>query len=143
MTIGIIYARFARPNSRACTILFSRQAVIRRVRDKFYFFVQVCELRKHQILQARVRFYALRHETNPVTRTSSHTLLPMAATHPKIGEGAVVLFLPQIIAHEIDDNSPLFSSTGNYFPRPLLHFALFLLSAFLSLFLLLSRLSHA
>ena len=52
--IGVIYSRISRPNKRATTILFSNNAVIRRIRDKYYFMFQLCELRKHQLTEAHV-----------------------------------------------------------------------------------------
>lgn len=66
VTIGIIYSRLGRPNKRASTVLFSSNAVIRRIRDKLYFMFQLCELRKHQLTDAHVRIYCIRHERDPV-----------------------------------------------------------------------------
>lgn len=60
--IGVIYARLARPTTRASTILFSNNAVIRRVRGKLYFMFQLCELRKHQLVEAHVRLYVFRQD---------------------------------------------------------------------------------
>ena len=60
--IGVIYSRISRPNKRAATVVFSKFAVIKRVRDKLYFTFRVCELRKHQLVDAHIRLYAIRHE---------------------------------------------------------------------------------
>ncbi|CAN0196479.1 unnamed protein product, partial [Ectocarpus sp. 13 AM-2016] len=60
--IGILFARLSRPQTRANTVVFTKNAVIRRVRGEAYFMFQVGELRKHQLLETRVRCYALRHE---------------------------------------------------------------------------------
>lgn len=57
VTIGVLYSRFARPSGRASTVLFSNHAVIRRIRGKLYFMFQLCELRKHQLVEAHVRLY--------------------------------------------------------------------------------------
>lgn len=65
VTIGVIYCRLARPQGRASTILFSNHAIIRRIRGKLYFMFQLCELRKHQLVEAHVRVYAIRHEVDP------------------------------------------------------------------------------
>ncbi|CAM9709886.1 unnamed protein product [Scytosiphon promiscuus] len=67
--IGILFARLSRPQTRANTVVFTKNAIIRRVRGEAYFMFQVGELRKHQLLEIRVRCYALRHERlncNPV-----------------------------------------------------------------------------
>ncbi|CAN0248728.1 unnamed protein product, partial [Scytosiphon promiscuus] len=60
--IGILFARLSRPQTRANTVVFTKNAIIRRVRGEAYFMFQVGELRKHQLLETRVRCYALRHE---------------------------------------------------------------------------------
>ena len=62
VTVGVIYSRLARPTARASTILFSSCAVIRRIRGRLYLLLQLCELRKHQLLEAHVRLYAIRQE---------------------------------------------------------------------------------
>eukprot|EP00904_Undaria_pinnatifida_P013755 jgi/Undpi1/950/HiC_scaffold_10.g04414.m1 len=60
--IGILFARLSRPQTRASTVVFTKHAVIRRVRGESYFMFQVGELRKHQLLETKVRCYAIRHE---------------------------------------------------------------------------------
>ena len=62
LAIGIIFQRLSRVAKRASTIIFSDRAVIRRVRGRLYFMFQVCELRKHQLIEAHVRVYCVRHE---------------------------------------------------------------------------------
>jgi hypothetical protein len=62
LTIGIIYCRLSRPQSRSSTVIFSNKAVIRRIRGKLYFMFQLCELRKHQLVEAHVRLYVVRRE---------------------------------------------------------------------------------
>jgi hypothetical protein len=62
--IGIVYSRLSRPSSRASTIIFSDKAVIRRIRGRLYFMFQLCELRKHQLVEAHVRLYIIKHEVD-------------------------------------------------------------------------------
>ncbi|CAM9695288.1 unnamed protein product, partial [Hapterophycus canaliculatus] len=45
--IGILFARLSRPQTRANTVVFTKNAIIRRVRGESYFMFQVGELRKH------------------------------------------------------------------------------------------------
>ncbi|CAM9267867.1 unnamed protein product [Ectocarpus sp. 8 AP-2014] len=74
--IGILFARLSRPQTRANTVVFTKNAVIRRVRGEAYFMFQVGELRKHQLLETRVRCYALRHERltyNPCGNSYNNT----------------------------------------------------------------------
>ena len=128
VTIGVIYCRLARPQGRASTILFSCNAIIRRIRGKLYFMLQLCELRKHQLVSAHVRLYCIRNnilndesiynnndETieniskreNKKNYTNFQTC-HMRLNHPndELG-GMLLLCLPQTIVHEIDIGSPL------------------------------------
>ncbi|CAE7696277.1 unnamed protein product [Symbiodinium necroappetens] len=43
----------------AASLVFSEKAVIREIGGKFYFMFQVCESKKHQLVEAKVRCYAL------------------------------------------------------------------------------------
>lgn len=62
VVIGVLYCKLSRPSTRASTVIFSNHAVIRRIRGKLYFMFQLCELRKHQLVEAHVRVYAVRKE---------------------------------------------------------------------------------
>lgn len=65
ITVGVIYSRLARPTTRASTVLFTTNAIIRRIRGRLYFMFQLCELRKHQLNEAHVRVYAVKQERDP------------------------------------------------------------------------------
>jgi hypothetical protein len=60
--IGVIYCRLSNPVTRSKTIIFSDKAIIRRIRGKLYFMIQLCELRKHQLVEAHIRLYAIRRD---------------------------------------------------------------------------------
>ena len=64
VTIGVIYSKLSRPHARASTVIFSDKGVIRRIRGKLYFMFQLCELRKHQLVEAHVRVYCVRKEVD-------------------------------------------------------------------------------
>ena len=127
ITIGVLYCRIARPQGRASTILFSNHAIIRRIRGKLYFMFQICELRKHQLVEAHVRVYVIKHEVDPIiSQTNSFTkkydneikkeeeytsyfqTCTMRLSHPndELG-GMLLLCLPQLIVHEMNSSSPL------------------------------------
>lgn len=110
-TIGIIYCRLARPHSRALTLIFSEKAIIRRIRGKLYLMFQLCELRKHQLVNAHVRLYLLKKEIDPECDLPNHVYLQtcsMRLNHPndELG-GMLLLMLPQLVVHELDAASPL------------------------------------
>lgn len=137
VTIGIIYSRLSRPTTRASTILFSNNAVIRRIRGKLYFMFQLCELRKHQLVEAHVRLYLVRQDRylgegngmngdgNEVSQKSENIDLTfvgeqyikpkvhfqtcsLRVNHPNDDTGSMLLMcLPQVVVHEIDASSAL------------------------------------
>lgn len=116
ITIGIIYARLSRPHSRATTLIFTDKAIMRRIRGKLYFMFQLCELRKHQLVEAHIRLYVLKKEIDPSaiqssSSSSSYSYIQtcsMRLNHPndELG-GMLLLMLPQVIVHELDATSPL------------------------------------
>jgi hypothetical protein len=63
--MGLIFTRISRPTKRARTLIFSNHAIIRRVNGKLYFMFQLAELRKHQLIEAQVRLYAIRRHVDP------------------------------------------------------------------------------
>lgn len=111
LIIGLLYSRVGRPNTRASTIIFTDKAVIRRIRGKLYFMLQVCELRKHQLIEAHVRLYLVRHNREPEAGgpVNFYQTCTMRLNHPndELG-GMLLLCLPQTIVHEIDVWSPLY-----------------------------------
>ncbi|KAG5190242.1 inward rectifier potassium channel-domain-containing protein [Tribonema minus] len=111
LLIGVLFARLARPQTRASTVVFSNKAVLRRIRGEYYFMFQVGELRKHQLLETKVRCYAVRHhrtlpidaagcldDANP-PETVHYQTHNMRLQHPddELG-GALLLVLPQVRA---------------------------------------------
>jgi hypothetical protein len=121
VTIGVLYSRFARPSSRASTVLFSNNAVIRRIRGKLYFMFQLCELRKHQLVEAHVRLYLVKrendsHASKGKSRTNESSqgtesfiqTCSMRLNHPNDELGSMLLLMmPQVVVHELDSSSPL------------------------------------
>eukprot|EP00435_Cladocopium_sp_Y103_P067477 s41_g30.t1 len=57
--IGLMFCRLSRGTSRAASLIFTDKAVIREIGGKFFFMIQVCEQRKHQLVEAKIRCYAL------------------------------------------------------------------------------------
>ena len=109
--IGVFFARLSRAQARASTIIFSEFAVIRKIRGEYYLMLQVCERRKHQLVEAHVRSYAIRHEYciktgHAFALFQTHT---MRLQQPDDDMGSFLLMaLPQVIVHRIDQWSPLF-----------------------------------
>lgn len=107
LAIGIIFQRFSRAQARANTIVLSTNAVVRRIRGELYFMFQACEMRKHQLVEAHVRMYAIRHdvEFGQHYYFQSH---PMRIQHPDDDLGGMMLLaLPSVVVHRMDAWSPL------------------------------------
>ncbi|TYZ67809.1 hypothetical protein PybrP1_005619 [[Pythium] brassicae (nom. inval.)] len=107
ISIGIIFQRFSRAQARANTIVLSTNAVVRRIRGELYFMFQACEMRKHQLVEAHVRMYAIRHDVEFGTHYyfQSH---PMRIQHPDDDLGGMLLLaLPSVVVHRMDAWSPL------------------------------------
>lgn len=104
---------------------------------KLYLMMQTCELRKHQLVEAHVRMYTLKKETDLYIRehivnassnrpAMAHSegnsnqiqqflqgvtyfqTCPMRISQPSDDRGAMLLLcLPQVIVHELNESSPL------------------------------------
>lgn len=109
---GIIFHRLTRGRKRTNTVLFSDKAVVRRVADAYYLIFQVCEMRRHHLLDARVRLFAVRHERDPQGGTAYYQAHRMALKRPNDAAGGMLLMaLPQLVVHKLDASSPLVPPT--------------------------------
>jgi hypothetical protein len=112
VSIGLIFQRISRGNKRSKTIIFSDKAAIRRVRGVPHLYIRLAELRHHQLLEASVRAYCVRHERyhqeqdHGVVETTHFVTKPMKLTHEAVGSH-IMMSLPQIIVHCMDADSPL------------------------------------
>ncbi|KAL3660986.1 hypothetical protein V7S43_014001 [Phytophthora oleae] len=132
LAIGIIFQRFSRAQARANTIVMSTHACIRRIRGNLYFMFQVCEMRKHQLVEAHVRMYAIRHDVEFGEHYYFQSY-PMRIQHPDDDLGGMLLLaLPSVVVHRMDAWSPLLRpksaetcgmhhnpARGYLFPEPL------------------------
>lgn len=110
--IGLMFCRLSRGTSRAASLIFTDKAVIREMDDgKFYFMFQVCEQRKHQLVEAKVRCYAL--STTLLAHTPNGALSNFENTRMRLiqpddqTDCYLHLVVPNLIIHEIDHHSPL------------------------------------
>merc|ERR1719316_664283 len=85
--IGVIFQRLSRPQSRACTIIFSEKALIRRIDGADYFMFRLCDLRvQHALIEPHVRCYCV--QKHPVR---GFEMTPMRLTHPDDELGGMLL----------------------------------------------------
>jgi len=106
--VGLVFSRFSRAQTRASTIIFSKNAVVRRVNGRLKFMFNVVEMRKHTLVEAHVRCYAVsRHEIADSSfcfvRTDAMRLIK---PDDELGS-TIFMGLPSLIVHDIDGYSPL------------------------------------
>jgi hypothetical protein len=123
LVTGLVLARVGRAPPRANSIVFSDKAVLRNINGAWNFMFQVCDMRKHQIIEAHVRLYAIRHvydffvdeTTGRRVRNSEPTTLfqtsalRLSCPNDELG-GMLLLAVPQVVVHRVDEWSPLISS---------------------------------
>jgi len=102
--IGVIFQGISRPQARACTVLFSEQAVIRCINGAHYLMFRICDLRtRHALIEAHVRCYCIHRHPMYGFQTSA-----MRLEKPDDELGApLLLTLPFTVVHRIDGWSPL------------------------------------
>lgn len=111
LVIGSVFLRMTRPQSRAATVLFSDKAVIQQINGSFYFMFRLCEAKHHDLVQAHVRCYCIRHDRKG---EKVYSVVPMRLQQPDDDHGAqLMLTLPTKVIHRIDNWSPL-SPLWNY-----------------------------
>ncbi|KAF0717163.1 hypothetical protein AaE_010917, partial [Aphanomyces astaci] len=105
LCFGVFFVRFSRATRRATSVVFSKHAVVQQIHGEYCVLFQVCERRRHQLVEAHVRCYGVaKRHSDPPFQT-----LPMRIQSPDDNLGAFVLLaLPQLIVHRIDPSSPLF-----------------------------------
>ena len=105
---GIIFHRLTRGRRRTNTVLFSDKAVVRRVGDAYYLLFQVCELRRHHLLDAKIRVFAVRHERDASGLTAYYQAHRLSLRRPNDAAGGMLLMaLPQLVVHRLEVTSPL------------------------------------
>ena len=105
---GIVYTRLSRADSRASTIVFSDRAVVRVADDEVYLVLRIAEMRKHQLMNVRVRTYAFCNTTagalDGTPAPVSVECMPMRLVLPA---GDAQLGTPCLVVHRLDRHSPL------------------------------------
>mgnify|MGYP001994956134 FL=1 len=108
ISLGIVYSHISSGRRRATSILFSDRAAIHRVHGELFFCFQVVEQKKHPLVEAHVRCYAVRDETDAWGRHVEFQPCAMRLEKPDDEMGAMLfLSLPSLVVHRLDAWSPL------------------------------------
>jgi len=121
--LGLMYTKCARGATRKYSVRFSEKVMIRQIRGQWYFMFRVCEMRHSQILEAHIRCYCIRDETEAEMLNAGRSVpfmfqqYPMHLSHPDDDLGApMLLMLPSTVVHRIDFWSPLSHRNFLYIP---------------------------
>lgn len=111
--LGLVYARFSSPGSRAATIKFSSILTLHKGADGYgRLAFRVANLRRHQVLQPEVHMLLMRRDhVDRADRAGCVSVLEyqyyeLSLTHVT-GKGRLWLGVPTIMAHTIDESSPM------------------------------------
>lgn len=104
LLIGVMFQGISRPQSRACTILFSQKAVIQCIDGAYYFMFRVADLRsQHALIEPHIRCYCVQQNER---RGFEAIQIRLDQPDDELG-GMLMLSMPSIVAHRIDAFSPL------------------------------------
>ena len=112
VAIGLIFQRLSRGQKRSKSVVLSDKALVQCIDHKLYLMFRVCELRRHQLLEAKARAYCVRHERHMTAgnlQTTPYVTRPM-----KLSQELVLMSLPQVICHKIGPGSPLYPPSSWY-----------------------------
>jgi len=105
---GVVFAKLARPKSRASTVVFSKNAVITMRNKELFLLFRVGNIRASHLLEAHVRAQMV-HKVN----TDEGETINFHQEEMKVGtqvcgeEDRALLLWPTIVSHKIDKDSPL------------------------------------
>jgi inward rectifier potassium channel len=105
LVTGIVFARFSRPRA---DIVFSRRAVIAPYQGIQAFEFRIANLRRNQIIEARVRVFLAMVERAPDSGVTRRSFVDLALEREQLA------FFPLswTVVHPIDESSPLHGMTA-------------------------------
>ncbi|XP_011191906.2 ATP-sensitive inward rectifier potassium channel 15 [Zeugodacus cucurbitae] len=102
MLVSMVYAKTARPAKQITKLKFSDKAVICYRDEKLCLLFRVCDPRKQQVIESKIRVYLIKNKT---TREGEFV---QTRTELKLdGYGQQIIVWPEIVCHCIDETSPL------------------------------------
>ena len=105
--LGMLIFKFSRGRPRGFSVCYSKHAIVRFIRGQPYLSFRVVEKRKHQLVEAHIRCYAVRHARNGNATTYFQQFnMRLQKPDDELG-GMLLLMLPSEIVHRIDAWSPL------------------------------------
>eukprot|EP00301_Raphidiophrys_heterophryoidea_P027586 c9728_g1_i1.p1 GENE.c9728_g1_i1~~c9728_g1_i1.p1 ORF type:complete len:444 (-),score=63.26 c9728_g1_i1:171-1478(-) len=124
LMLGLLFTRMTLPSNRAATILFSNNMVVMQRNHRTYLAFRLADVHKEHIVEGHVTLLMYRHRQfntpmhHDCNQQQKRLSLPAVhgdpeAYHLNLGEREYFpLFVPQVVVHEIDKNSPLYGVHG-------------------------------
>lgn len=105
---GVVFARITRAQPRAKSVAVSKVCTVHEIRGRLYLTFRVCELRSEQLVEAHIRVYTLRDDTDGDGTVYQCQPFNMRLQHPDDELGAMLLMnVPSFVVHRLDSWSPL------------------------------------
>jgi len=79
--VGLLFQRLSRGQKRGRTIIFSDEAIIRKVRGEWYLMFRVAELRTRHIIGAKISAFCVRHERCPLSNNRENDAVELETAH--------------------------------------------------------------
>jgi len=107
---GIMFAKFTKPTHRGKTIIFSEKALVTMRNGSFYLLCRVGDLRPTHLIESHVSAYVVKREVTEEGEEIPHHLCAIEFGTDLDGtQDFFQLFWPIVLAHKIDEISPLWS----------------------------------
>jgi Inward rectifier potassium channel C-terminal domain len=116
IAVGLLYQRFSRGHKRRKTIVISNECIVMRVQGTLYWMCRIADLRRQAtLLNASVRAYCVYHDRRRIMdhddgsiaiETTHFVTRPVRLQHQAVHDN-ILLCLPQVVCHAMDDTSPL------------------------------------
>ncbi|KXJ11888.1 G protein-activated inward rectifier potassium channel 3 [Exaiptasia diaphana] len=107
--LGLIFAKLSRPHLRRRTVKFSNHAVIALRDGKLCLMFRVGDVRKTALLETHVRATLIRRHYTKEGEDIGFFQQSLPLQHDESDDEKLNIFIPAIIFHEINDESPFYN----------------------------------
>lgn len=106
--LGLIFAKLSRPHLRGRTVKFSNHAVIALRDGKLCLMFRVGDVRKTALLETHIRAILIQRHYTKEGEEIGFFQQTLALQHDQVTDEKLNVFIPAIVYHEIDDESPFY-----------------------------------
>lgn len=107
--LGLVFAKLSRPHLRRRTVKFSNHGVIALRDDKLCLMFRVGDVRKTALLEPHIRASLIRRHYTKEGEEIGFFQQSLALRHDHVNDEKLNIFIPAIVYHEIDEESPFYT----------------------------------